>query len=180
MNLKRIGILTFLFMMLIPVSSSFAEIVSSPEPYHYENGLLDDDFIIENHNLEDAFFDNDLDTEAKSDKNYFINFSKPVYIDQMFSNNRRSGGSGIVTFSFIDSEDEKLKEISKQSSNGFTDVDVENVIQITFLRTSASGSNYISEIDFFGSYDKEDEIPEGIQDPPQNIDFSVTNSTASF
>src|SRR5699024_1702355 len=183
MNLKLIGILTFLFMMLIPVTSAFALVVSSPEPYDYNNGLLDDDNIIKTNNFPIEYYDNDLSTRKSLVYDpYYVEFNYPVDLTGFYYNFNITFPSTKILIHHYDDDGIRIHNHSiegKDSSSSYDSLDIKRVFKISLVRSGSNGNVNVNEIDFFGTYDTSDGMPEG-NEPPQNIDFNVNETTASF
>jgi len=178
MNIKRIGLLTFFLLFLIPISA-FAEIVSTPEPHDYRNGLLDDPYIIKKNTLPKETYDNDLTTFTSREdmlKDILeIEFIHPVNINGIYLYAYSSVSHNFITiYYFEDDEVKEYKYTGKKTIKEYITLDYKNVFKIELDSRKA-----LYEIDFFGSYNKNDEIPT-IPENVENVEYQTTENSISL
>lgn len=162
-----------LFLIFKPSDIVYGAVISSPEPYDFKNGLLDDEDIILSNDLPYEIYDNDILTRSSLDvdKSYFINFKYPVHIKAYFLNSYYEAKR--VNIYFLDGSNRYLEFTD---SSGYVEVDYKDVIAIEVLRNSTN-STEIREIDFFGSYDngKNDYFPD-----IENLNYNVSSRSVHF
>lgn len=158
-NYMYIFFLMFLFFSFVFPKNAFAETVSSPEPYDYTNGLLDDENIILSNELPTELYDNNLSTffRIRDTNKFVVKFKNFVHIEGVYYSAEflYSAGSHI-TFTYFDEEEKKIMSAihSDYALNGYRDVSIKNVIAIEIGRFGTSGTIKLKEIDFFGTYSK--------------------------
>lgn len=136
-----------IFLAFTYYSDVYAETVSSPVPHDYKSGLLDDDFIIIENQLEKQFYDNSLVTNHTLDSNKLIVFKYPVDLTGYYTsvvnphNNRFN----------LRFENGTIQEINNiVGKNGYFSLDYTDVKSIELVKSSTSFT--FQEIDFFGTY----------------------------
>lgn len=149
-----------LLFAFIPLGSVFAEVIESPKPYDFKNGLLDDPNIYTGLN---PSTDNNTSTYLGicGTCDSTINFKLPVYIDQMYlkSDSKSTSRSVVITF---DNGETYTKNFDNLTT-GYFDIGLDNVIKVSIESSSAATIN-LYEIDFFGSYEIETTSLESIKD----------------
>lgn len=195
--IKRVGILTFLMLLLTPLSV-FAEYHND---FDFENGILDNNELIKNINLPIEMYDNDLNTyytisgNKEEVINFVIEFEYLMNINGIYRNfNDLESNNEYVTslhIYFIDSNGSmNVESINRQHDNGYSDLDFENVVKIEFgIINNKESDLRVYEVDFFGSYEIRDEEPEpgqpGDTTPPAevsnvNVDTTEDSATITF
>lgn len=152
----RILIVSIILFFLIPFRSAFAEIIYSPEPYSYDNGLLDDSVLQEftTNGLEPYHYDNNLTTSqgarTPTGGRFYIDFETPVNINQMYLKMTTYESNGTYQFNikFLNGTEQTHTFIA--DFTGFYDLNYENVTQISVFGTDRTS---LYEIEFFGNYD---------------------------
>lgn len=154
-------VLALSFMFLLPLPA-YAGTVSSPEPWDYTAGLLDDEDIVLTTNMPQAWYDNDTSTSdlmlRGSSTQYFIDFKRPVNISGYYVNTSTSWPGHVYLLIYFLGEEE-TENVTVQKG-GYQEVTYENVIRIEMAKTS-NYTFYVNEVDFFGSYEVEDVTPPG-------------------
>lgn len=184
--IKRVVAIAFFLTLIIPVSA-FAEIVSTPTPHNFHNGLLDDENIIESLYLNELTYDNDLDTEILISPPRYINFSKPVNISGYYINvkNVSSTRDNKIRFYYDDTLKTTITINQDDKIENYYNVNVSNVNRIDL---DFDYNIVLSEIDFFGSYDPNYEPPiepgqPGDTTPPaeiSNVNVETTEDSATI
>lgn len=167
-------LLAFVLSLIIkPPDIAYAAVVSSPEPYDFKNGLLDDEDLIMSNDLPYEMYDNTILTRSTLDinKSYFIKFKYPVHIKAYHLN--AYVGHKAVRIYFLDGSNRYLEFTD---SSGYFEVDYKDVIAIEVLKNNTANVE-IREIDFFGSYDNGeiDYIPD-----IQNLNYNVSSTSVHF
>ena len=165
--------LTLIIVFLIP-NTAFAEVISTPEPPDFRNGLLDDDYIIKTNTLHERAYDNDLETRFVStlDSPFevgYIEFRAPVNLNGYFIQTGREHTSELRMYFSDGTQTEET--LNKNRQSGYFTLDYQDVIKIDLVKY---GTNSISiyEIDFFGSYDFDGSIV-----LPENVTNVITETT---
>lgn len=148
--------------------------VHSIEPYDYKNGFLDDDYIIKSNTLDNRMYDNNISVEfnLRTPEMGVIEFNKPVHIKSAYLNIRNAYSS--VYFYFDDNTVSELTT-GNGTTNKYFSLNHKDVVKIT-LSKSSGGSPYFREIDFFGTYNKSEVVPdpepEEILNLTANVEFN--------
>lgn len=182
MKHKIIAALIVSFSLLLP-TVAFAEVISTPEPYDYNEGLLDVDGLIKSTDMPIALYDNDLFTSVGSPNQFYVDFSQPVDIKALFfKNNYRSAR---ITFYFDDGAEIQQENYSRSESEIYVDVNYSNVIRVDFATNYSPDDLY--EFEFFGTYDSSllstvEPGEPGDTTPPEeisNVEVTTTEDSAT-
>lgn len=156
--MKKILILLMPLFLLVPQFMVRAEVINSPEPFDYKNGLLDDEIIVKSNNMPENFYDNNLSSSGSVSPGdeWTIQFNHPVHIKGVFQDYPSARGRHTIYYS------DGSEDSFEPNSLGYTNLDFKDVISIVVFRRPTTGSfqgGSLREIDFFGSYDTSVDIP---------------------
>lgn len=170
-------LLTFVLVFIVkPGEIVYGAVISSPEPYDFTNGLLDDDDLILSNDLPPEIYDNDLNTNnsLSNYESYFINFKYPVDIKAYYLDVNRF--ANLIVFYFSDGFTKIEESRGSTRSPGLVEVDYKNVIAVEVYKRSADTVK-INEIEFFGTYD-----PDSIYYVPdiENVNYNVSSRSVHF
>lgn len=172
-RLLSIFVVAIFIVFLIPLGNVFAE------EYDYKNGLLDDDELILENTLPIISYDNDRETKVDSAQlfNTKIIFNYPVHLTGMYLDSyfRYNFARMIIHFDNGDIQEYEIKPINIRDN--YITLNYYDVITITFLEVTTGVDIY--EIDFFGTYEKDEPLP-NIPNDINNLIFEVTTDTATF
>ncbi|GEL76576.1 fibronectin type III domain-containing protein [Tenuibacillus multivorans] len=161
----------FIIVLLIGLFLLIIIPIHSAAYNNYENGMLDDDSLIKENNLDPAVYDNDLDTSftLNEDDSHYVEFNEPVNITAIYLNSESdsSYSHGYVTFIYNDGTSEELDN-RMPDENGIIILETtkEDVVKIT-IQNPRLYKSYLYEVDF---YDESDYTPV----PPPELE-EVTN-----
>ena len=163
--MKRIfiGLAIFTLFVISPYVAK-AELVSSPEPYDFSNGLLDDEYIIKaittNTDITAyvPMFDNDLTTEYNFQNDTYINieFKHPVQLKGVYWNVRSDYST--IYYTFVGGETKTVSHYRDSTKVNYEEINYEDVTKVTIARPHSQGRTIYYELDFFGTYEKEVKI----------------------
>lgn len=159
-------IFTFTALLLFIPSISFADtVVSSPTPYDYRKGLLDDKKIILSTNFPDAVRDNNLSTyygHTYHNGDLILKFKYPVDLKGYYLNS--SIGYPNFYIKYFDDDNNIIEKLLPTGRvQGYYSINFNNVIEIRLVKTQQQGGTTIYEIDFFGEYIIDNTPPGDVQ-----------------